>query len=150
MRRRISRNPWVMLPPAELAQQGRVTITTGLLADELRFSRTHLVNVVKSVASASIVFQVGVTHHWGKEPSAQVILLNVSETGAPIMPWRLFVEHSKLIGASIAHALAQQVVLVETQAASGHYATLTYQNHDAGNERQALRAQRASMVGRRR
>lgn len=148
MRRRISRNPWIVLPPAELTQQGRVTITTGLLADELRFSRGHLVNVVKSVASASIVFQVGVTHHWGREPSAQVILLNVDEHGRPLMPWRIFIEHSKLIAASIAHAFAQQVVLLETQAASGHYATLTYQNHDAGNERQALREQRTSMVGR--
>lgn len=142
---RRERNPWNIVDPRDADQHGRAVITTGLTAGKLKISKERLYRVVERVADASVVAQVGLTREWGREASAQVVLLNLNPaTGEPRFSWRAFVSYAKLVAERVAAALAQEITILELQSASGAYRSLTFRNELAERQRSRMAIRRAA------
>lgn len=138
------RNDWDVREPADEERMGRAVITMGLVAGDVRFSRGAVVQVVAERADASIQFQVGTTRAWGREPSVSIVLLNLAPRGVPLLRFTAFVHRARLLTAELASAFAQEVVILETQSASGAYRHLVYRNDLVAQERRVLRTALAS------
>ena len=71
----MSKNPWTRAQ--DETEHGRAVIHVGLKTST--YGNRKLYRFVGQFAeAASVVAQVGITHDWGQEPSAQVILINGS------------------------------------------------------------------------
>jgi hypothetical protein len=148
---RRSKNPWDAIDPTDLRNQGQAIISIGLHAGEhIRFSRPQVANLVGSIADATILFSVGTTRGWGKEPSARVVLLNASieRAGRPVLSWRAFVSHARLIAQRLCETLAQEVVVLETLSSTGAYQITPYRNSPTllKNQRRRILARRSGHI----
>jgi len=136
------KNPWQRrdLP----TDQGRAVVT---VAREARLSRSEVLRWTKAgvealvrdaTEGASVVFQVGMTKKWGREPSMQVVLLNGSSW---VMPWPAFERIARAVAVKLARDLAQEEVLLELLRAGGEYKIESYVNPAAKRQRHAILTQ---------
>lgn len=137
------RNPWTRYSVHDQRDKGRAIVTVGLAAGpRLHFTRARVARLVRLVGDASIVHQVGVTQQWGREESVSVTILNMGYDGRPRLQWKTFKTYVELVAQRLANALAQDVVILETQASSGAYDYATYVNTDAATQRREILARR--------
>lgn len=132
-------NPWASRSTPN--DQGKAVVTVGMRfpvrgGRAVVFTKRHIEKLVRrATEGASVVFQVGVTKLYGREPSAQVVMFNASSW---TQPWRPFNDAAKRVAAELAHALGQEETLLETQRASGAYRIDSYRNETYPRERRQL------------
>lgn len=138
-----SRNPWTVYSAHDQRDMGRAVVTVGLAAGpRIRFTRARVERLVRLVGDASIVHQVGTTQKWGREESVSITILNMGHNGRPRLQWKTFRSYVELVSQRLANALAQDVVILETQTSNGTYGYATYVNLDAEAQRREILARR--------
>ena len=133
------RNPWQRRSLPD--EQGCAVVTVAREATlardvKMRWTQPYVEALVRRAAEgASIVFQVGITREWGREPSMQVVMLNGSTW---VQPWPTFERLARSVAESLARDLAQQEVILELLRTDGRYRIERYVNPSYKRQRRVL------------